>query len=185
MLTRWGGWIILVGLATITTFLVYSLEEDPVVNVANQNTIPDYTLKNFSSTRLNEQGQLKNQMTATTMKHYLEANTQLTAPSILFYKANRLTWTVQAEQGEVSPTGHQVWLLGHTTLQRQTKEPKKQVKIISQDVFVQLEQEYAETAAPTTIIKYNGQTEAVGMRVFLPTEQVELLSQVRGHYERP
>ena len=104
---------------------------------------------------------------------------------MVFYKEKNPTWTANAEEGEISPDGNQVWLLGHTTLQQHTQSQQEPMKIISRDVWVQLDTEYAETAAPSTIIKHNAQTNSVGMRVFMPTEKVELLSQVRGYYVLP
>ncbi|MDM8559537.1 LPS export ABC transporter periplasmic protein LptC [Thiotrichales bacterium HSG14] len=187
---QWGGWFFLISLALITTWLVRSLEEDLSKATESHRRVPDYTMKNFNSTQMDEHGQLKNQLTAKTMTHYPYANTELTTPFITFYKKKQPTWTVHAEQGEISLDGNQIWLLGKTTLQQHTQtsriDPQKtMMKIISQDVRVQLDTEYAETIKPTTIISHVGKTDCVGMRVFIPTEQIELLSQVRGHYVLP
>jgi lipopolysaccharide export system protein LptC len=62
---------------------------------------------------------------------------------------------------------------------------KKPLKIISRNVWVRLDTGYAETAAPTTILFNNSETHSIGMRVLMPTEQIDLLSQVRGHYVLP
>jgi len=182
MLKRWGGWFILISFAIATTWFVQNLEEKlwlPEESLAN---IPDYTLTNFKSTHMDEQGQLKNQLTAKTMTHYPNANAQLMAPYMVFYKEMRQTWTIQAKRGEVSPDGYQIWLQGHTVLQQYPQNQQQPMKIISQDIWARLDTEYAETAAPTTIYHNNGKTDSIGMRVFIPIEQIELLSQVRGHY---
>lgn len=184
-LNRWGGWFVLGSLALITTWLTYRLENREPVSDHDQAQIPDYTLKKFKSTQMDEQGRLKNQLVAETMRHYPEVNMELTAPVMVFYREEQPAWTVRAEQGEVSPDGNQVWLLGHTTLLRHTQEPQKTLEIISQDVLIQKDKEFAETAAATTILSHNGETHSVGIRVFMPTEKIELLSQVRGHYALP
>ncbi len=185
MLNRWGGWLILISLALGTTWLVQSLEKQFSTVTESHDHVPDYTMQNFTSTQMDEQGILKNKLTAEMMTHYPETNTNLTTPLMVFYKNEQPTWTVHAEQGEVSPDGHQVWLLGHTTIQRETAFQQKPMKIISRDVWILLDTEYAETAAPTTILTINSETHSIGMRVFMPTEQIELLSQVRGHYVLP
>ncbi|MEN8217085.1 MAG: LPS export ABC transporter periplasmic protein LptC [Pseudomonadota bacterium] len=179
MLNRWGGWLVLISLALATTWLVRSSDDDLSKQTESSLQVFDYTLKNFKSTQMDEQGQLKNQLTAETMIHYPDSNATLIAPYMVFYKEALPTWTVRAEQGEISPDGNQVWLLGNTILGRQ------QMEIISRDVRVQLDTEHAETTAPTTIISNNAETHSVGMRVFLSTERVDLLSQVRGHYVLP
>jgi lipopolysaccharide export system protein LptC len=185
MLNRWGGWLILISLALGTTWLVQSLEKQFSTVTESHDHVPDYTMQNFTSTQMDEQGILKNKLTAEMMTHYPETNTNLTTPLMVFYKNEQPTWTVRAEQGEVSPDGEQVWLLGHTTIQRETAFQEKPMKIISRDVWIRLDTEYAETAAPTTILTENSETHSIGMRVFMPTEQIELLSQVRGHYVLP
>ncbi len=186
MLNRWTGWLILISLALGTTWLVQSLEKQFSTVTESHDHVPDYTMQNFTSTQMDEQGILKNQLTAEMMIHYPKTNTKLTTPLMVFYKDEQPAWTVRAEQGEVSPDGHQVWLLGHTTIQRETAlQQKKPLKIISRNVWVRLDTEYAETAAPTTILFNNSETHSIGMRVLMPTEQIDLLSQVRGHYVLP
>jgi len=187
MLNQWKGWSVLISLALVTTWLLYSLEEKFLASNENSLRVPDYTLTDFKTIQMDEHGHLKNQLMAETMTHYPDTNTHLTAPQMVFYKENgQPKWTVRAEQGEVSSNGNQIWLLGHTTLlQQSTPSQPEPLKIISQDVRVQLDTEYAETAAPTTIVSNYGETHSVGMRVWIPTEKIELLSQVRGHYVFP
>ena len=185
MLSRWGGWFILISLALATTWLVRSLEEKLAKPAENHKQVADYTLQDFTSTQMNKHGRLKNKLTAKTMVHFPDSNTKLTAPNMVFYKAEQPTWTLEAEHGEVSPDGNQLWLIGDTTLIRLTSGQQKTMKIISQNVWVRLDTEYAETASPTTIFTANSETHSIGMRVFMPTEQVDLLSRVRGHYVLP
>ncbi len=185
MLNRWGGWIILISFALVTTWLVRSLEEKFSKPSVSHPHVPDYTLQNFTSIQMDKHGRLKNKLTAKTMVHFPDTNTELTAPYMVFYKDEQPSWTVRAEQGEVSLNGEQLWLFGDTTLLRLASGQQKTMKIISQNVWVRLDTEYAETAAPTTIFTDNGKTYSIGMRVFMPTEQIDLLSQVRGHYALP
>mgnify|MGYP003574007412 FL=1 len=180
--THWRGFVVLIGLALPIAWFVSGLEKDYSPPSETKSQIPDYTLENFKTFHMDEQGLVTNQLAAATLAHYPDTNTKLTEPSMVFYKEKQPTWTVRAKQGEVSPDGNQVWLFGQTTLQQHTQNSQPAVEIISQDVWVQLDTEYAETKAPTTIINSKGQTHSVGMRVFMPSQQVELLSKVRGHY---
>jgi lipopolysaccharide export system protein LptC len=184
MLSRWSGWLILIILAFGTTWLEQSIKKvlsKPSVEISDN--VPDYTMKNFQTKQMDEQGYLKNELTAETMIHYKNTNTKLNSPSMVFYEAKQPVWTVRSEQGEISPDGEQIWLLGEARLQRYNQSPP--LEIISRDIWLQLEQQYAETAAPTTIISGLHKTQSVGMRVFMLTKQIELISQVRGHYEIP
>lgn len=180
--SRWIGWFALISLALITTWFLYTLEEKSPVPLLDVPQVPDYTLKDFSTTSMNEEGQLKYQLIAQTMTHYPNVDTQLDAPHVTFFDQGQARWTVQAQQGQVSPDGNQIWLKGHTVIQQEPYLPQRSLKIISQDVKIQQETQYAETQAPTLILNHYGETRCVGMRVFMATKQVELLSQVRGHY---
>ncbi len=187
MLSRWGGWLILIILAFGTTWLEQSLNKvlsKPVVEI-NDN-VPDYTMTNFQTKQMDEQGDLKNELTAKTMIHYKNTNAKLNAPYMVFYEAggqDKQAWTVRSEKGEISPDGDKIWLLGEARLLRHNK--KIPLEIISRDIKLELDKQYAETAAATRIISGLHNTESVGMRVFLLTKQIELISQVRGHYEIP
>ncbi len=183
MLNRWGNWLVLFCLVLATIWLVRSLEEVLSGTTKINRHLPDYTIKKFKTTQLDEHGRLKNLLAAETMTHFPEANATLTAPYLVFFKEKEPTWTVRAEQGEVSPDGNQVWLLGDTTVLRHAQE--QTTKILSQDVRVQIDTEYAETVAPTTIISGNNKTHSVGMHLFMSTERVELFSQVRGYHVLP
>jgi lipopolysaccharide export system protein LptC len=179
----WGFGVVFISLMLITIGLWSNLKKDFSDLPKSRLDVPDYTMTNFKTIRMDEHGYPKNQLTAKKMVHYPQANTALTAPYMVFYdKEGQPTWTMRAEKGEISPDGNQINLLGHTTLQRQTQNPQQQVQVISEDVLVQVDTEYAETTAPSTIISHNSKTYSTGMRVFMPTEQVELLSKVRGHY---
>ncbi|MDM8566537.1 LPS export ABC transporter periplasmic protein LptC [Candidatus Halobeggiatoa sp. HSG11] len=172
-------WIVLVSLVFITTWLLRSVDDDAILPPEDELKIPDYTLINFNSTRMDESGQLKSKLTAVDMIHYPNVNTSITEPNMIFYRDKQPLWTVQAENGELSPKADQVWLLGDTVLQQYTKKP---IKIISQDLWVKIDTEYAQTDAPTTIISHFGETKSTGMRIFMPIEQIELFSKVRGRY---
>ncbi len=182
MLERWGGWLVLIGLAVATTLLLRSLEQEAQARRPNTDQVPDYAMKNFTTTTLDEQGQLKQQLAAQMMTAYPNTHTDLTAPTVIFYKDGHPTWTVQAEQGRVSSDNNIIWLLGTTTFQREAPTPQNTLQIISRNVRVQRDIEYAETEAPTTILSSYGETHSVGLQVFMQTQRIELLSQVRGRY---
>lgn len=174
--------IILVVLVAVTTWLLRNLEQENLV-ITNSSEIPDYTLKNFKTVRLNEQGQVQEQLTAQKMIHYEDKSTQLTTLEMIFYRQGQVYWTIQAEQGKISADGHEMWLQGQAILWWEGRLAPGRVEITSQDIYLRTDQEYAETNALTTIQSDYTQTQALGAKVFLPTKRIELLSQVRGKYE--
>ena len=178
-------WLLLASLALITTWLVHNLEKDLSTSFTMSDHIPDYILYHFQSVQLNEQGYLKSRLMAEKMVHYLQAKTELTTPSMVFYQHQQPVWKIQAERGEISSDDNEIWLLGQTHWQRYTTNKIKDLEIITRNVRLQRDIQYAETALATQIISAYGNTHSVGMRVFLPQEKIELLSQVRGNYVLP
>jgi len=177
--TRLMGWLFLIGFAAMTSWLLYSLEKHEVGFEDSRHQIPDYTLKGFTTVHMNEQGTRQSQLTAQHLKHYPNANTQLTAPNMIFYEQKQPIWSVESQRGEVSPDHNHIWLLGDTRWQR---HPQPQITVLTENVHIQMDSQYAQTAAPTTILMPQGKTESIGMRLFLAQQQLELLSQVRGTY---
>jgi lipopolysaccharide export system protein LptC len=182
----WLRWIIWSGLAVIagfTSWWLYGLQQElPVKPLEIKAQLPDYTLKDFSSIHTDSNGQLKNQLKAQQLLHYPNSNTELIAPDILFYRQGEQPWHVQAERGEVSADNNEVWLLGQTTIRRLTEIPAKRFEVRSQNLHVKLNEEFAETHAPSTLVSANSTTEATGMRIFMKQQRVELLSKVKGNY---
>lgn len=181
MLKRWGGGLILVLCFGVTSWLLRHLEEPETPTVSLQQ-VPDYTLTAFTTRRMDEAGHLKSQLTAETMQHYQDTNTELAKPQLIFYKHAEPMWHVHAETGEIAPTGEQIWLWGQTIWEKHTTTSAAPLTVISQNVSVQLATHLIETQAPTTILSPSGQTQSVGMRLDMSTEQLVLLSKVRGEY---
>lgn len=182
----WLRWIIWSGLAivaSLTSWWLYGLQQElPIHSLAIQAQVPDYTFKDFSSVHTDSNGQLKNHLQARELLHYPSSNTELVAPNILFYRQGEQLWQVQAERGEVSADNNEVWLLGQTTIHRVTDNPAKRFEVRSQNLHVKLNEEFAETQAPSTLVSANSITEATGMKIFMKQQRVELLSKVKGNY---
>ena len=102
VLNYWQSGLVLMSLMLITIGLWSSLKKDFSDLPKSRLDVPDYTMTNFKTIRMDEQGHQKNQLTAKMMVHYPQANTALTAPDIVFYnKEGQPTWTMRAEKGEI------------------------------------------------------------------------------------
>lgn len=183
MWLRWIIWSGLAVVASLTSWWLYSLQQDlPIHQVSIKAQLPDYTLKNFSSIHTDSDGQLKNHLKAQELWHYPNSNTELITPDILFYQQGAQLWHVQAERGEVAADNNDVWLLGQTVINRITDNPAKRFEVRSQNLHVKLHEEFAETQAPSTLVSATSTTEATGMKIFMKQQRVELLSKVKGNY---
>jgi len=183
MWLRWIIWSGLAGLAISTSWWLHSLQQElPVQQMAIKAQLPDYTLRDFSSIHTDENGQLKNRLAAQQLLHYSDSNTEVIAPDVVFYQQGQAQWHVQSEHGQVSADNNEVWLLGQATIKRVTDNPAKRFDVLSQNLHVKLNEEYAETPAPSTLISATSTTHAVGMKIFMKQQRLELLSKVKGTY---
>ncbi|ALG67616.1 LPS export ABC transporter periplasmic protein LptC [Beggiatoa leptomitoformis] len=180
---QWAGWTLLLLVAGFSTIWLYRMEKDSaIMSEEDLSRVPDYTLGRFTATQLDKTGLLQHRLTAETMVHYPVIETELRAPVLFFYDKGQPAWQIVAEQGRVSPDNKNLWLLGETIMERQSVAPTEQLRLISRDVWIQVEPQTAETIEPTTILGQNAETHSVGMKVYLPTHVLELRSQVRGRY---
>jgi LPS export ABC transporter protein LptC len=181
MRKQWRIWSLLILLALVTTWFLYTLDEKIPVHTGDTLN-PDYTIKNFVSTHTDEKGYISSQLQAKNLIYYSKRKTQVIAPRLIFYEQAKPYWFVQAENGEISPNNEDIWLLGEVILWQVDENQQKRIEIISRNIHVNLNENYAESDAPTTILVKNGKIDSVGIKVFTTTQRVELLSQVRGHY---
>ncbi|MEK7990409.1 MAG: LPS export ABC transporter periplasmic protein LptC [Thiotrichaceae bacterium] len=181
---RWSAWIVLCVIAFTTTWLSQrNNATDTNTKTQIEAKVPDYTLKNFTTFSMTPQGQIDSQLQAQSMQHYPEANTKLSAPIMLFYKQQQPNWHVQAEEGEITPDNENILLQGDTTFWREATAKQLPMTILSKNVHFHKPSQFAESSEPSIIHNNYTETKSIGMKAYLQTEQVELFSRVRGHYE--
>jgi len=182
LLKRILAWLfvgIILGIALF--FPLYYFEDTPIKNVLSE--APDYTLKEFVVLRMDETGSLKNQLNGKAMLHYEDEKTHVIAPEFIIYEKMQPRWYVVSEKGEVSPNGNEIFLLGTASFWQLNEEAYRELEIYSKNVRIDVEQKYAESSEPTTLVNKFSETDSVGMQIFMATSQINLLSKVRGHYE--
>ncbi|WP_353570526.1 LPS export ABC transporter periplasmic protein LptC [Candidatus Albibeggiatoa sp. nov. BB20] len=182
---RWTGWILLCVIAFATTWLSQSNKDNDAANdmMQAEQEVPDYTLKNFTTFSMTPEGKIDSQLQAQNMLHYPESNTKLSAPIMLFYKQEQPNWHVQAEKGEITPNNEDIWLQGDTVFWREETAEQTAMTILSKEVYFHKPSQFAESSEPSVIRNNNTITKSIGMKAYLQTEQIELFSRVRGHYE--
>lgn len=157
-------------------------------NTANQSVpVPievDYILENATRVELDPAtGHPSRLFRVNTLEHHPRIQqSEFTAPLLTLYKPNR-TWHITAARGIAQEAqGKQVELIENVTIKKQ--EPNAPLTTLTTDRLTYLpEEEKLETESSVTIRQDKQHTEAVGMRAYLKTKQVDLLSHVRGYYE--
>lgn len=187
-MNRRGGLItvsllVLAGLSTWLTTLVEPKEGPKESNSANHS--PDFFLENSTITAMDATGKPRYRLQSTTTVHFPDdESTELTNPHLTIYKQQSPPWTVVAEHGWVAEDGEFVVLRGGVVVDRPKGDEKPPFRLTTTELRVRPREEYAETDKPVLMVSEGYTAEAVGMRAYLKQGKMELLSQVRGKFQK-
>ena len=146
---------------------------------------PDFTVDDFTITTMDLSGAPARRLTAREMRHYPDDDsTELDLPRLTLFNQDAPPWLIRSERGWVSPDGELVLLLGRVFIDRDGTEEEAPMHLVTRDLRVQRQAEYAETDQPVSANSGSSQVQAVGMQAWLGEPmRIKLLSRVRGRYE--
>jgi lipopolysaccharide export system protein LptC len=174
--------VLLLG-ASLSWWLMRSLEvrEAPVQEQVRH--IPDYYLNEFTVNAMDASGHLRYRLHADHMTHYLDDDTaSLARPDMVLFKHNGAAWNATARRGWIG-AGQKTVLLDEDVLVWRDPLVKGSGLVLQTDALhITPDRQYAETDRPVTIAQDTGITRAVGMRVFFDQGSMELLADVHGRY---
>lgn len=183
----------LAALAGLSGWFLYTVEESLQTQPAADATTPSLTMDHFTAVRMTAEGIPEYVLSAPHLSQYPDpAGTWLDEPSLDVYENQTLVWMIRSERGWVAPAQAVIRLLDAVTITRPPTSARMPVTITTRDLQVCPEPDpawqcpaadYAETAAPARLVTPNTVVNSVGLKAYLATDQVELLSQVRGYHE--
>jgi lipopolysaccharide export system protein LptC len=146
---------------------------------------PDYWVEALKARTTGPDGQPRRILHAESLRHYPDDNsTELTAPELRLLEPGRPPWRVRSQQGWVSPDGKLILLLGEVHIDRDAAPGVDPIHLVTRDLRVQPDDEYAETDRPVRADSGPHRVSAVGMQAWLRKPvRIKLLADVRGHYE--
>ena len=146
---------------------------------------PDYFLNHFTAVTMSEKGKPDKQLSADRMVHFPDDDTtELIQPRMLIFEDERPPWKVRSETGWVSGDKALVLLQGKVNIDRPAATGIRPIHIITRDLRVQPNNNYAETDADAYTKSRNDWIESTGMQIwFARPIRVKLLANVRGRYE--
>lgn len=153
-----------------------------------ESQAPVLTVEQFRAVRLNPAGLRDYVIEAPLLQQWpAQRGTQIQQPVMDWYQPDGVIreWRLQSEQGWIAADNRLVRLEGAVVMTRTAASGKPPVTLITRDVLVHPAERQAETAAPARMITPGGEMNAVGMRAWFDQQRLELLSEVRGHYEPP
>ncbi|MBL8259731.1 MAG: LPS export ABC transporter periplasmic protein LptC [Candidatus Competibacteraceae bacterium] len=185
-LRRWlalGGLVLLAGLSYgLLRWVENSMREA----VPPESQDPILIIDRFRAVRMNAAGLREYVVEAPRLTQLPgPLGTRIERPVLDWYQPDGETreWRLQAERGWVAADQKTIRLEGAVVMTRAADSGKTPVEVTTRDLLVRPGERYAETAAPARAVTPGGELRAVGVRAYLDREQLELLSEVRGHYE--
>ena len=183
--SRWKVAFSLIIIAGITYWLLDMLIIDDKEELAKLAHHPDYYMENFNTLKMNEDGAPKNHLTASYMAHYPDNNTtELDYPKLKIFKENDEPINVSADKGWVTSGNEIILLIGNVYLHQVNSSGEMHLELMAKDARILIDQKYAETDKPATLITKNSVTNSKGMRIYLQEQRMEFLNNVRTTIEK-
>lgn len=175
---------VLVLAALASGWWLRSVEAPPTPGSGAVRHEPDYYLTDFELTEMGPDGTPAHRLEAEDLYHYPDdASARLARPRLILYQDAGAYWDITADRGLVQERDRQILLHGEVHIRHAGVTPGEVLEIHTRDLSVWPDRRQAETAAAVRIEHRTGVTRAVGMRVDLARQRLDLLEHVQGEYE--
>ncbi|RME34495.1 MAG: LPS export ABC transporter periplasmic protein LptC [Gammaproteobacteria bacterium] len=181
---RWRLPLLLLCLALGSAWLLERLRERATARQAVEQHHPDLYMENFVRLGMDKEGRLRNRLRATRLMHYPDDDTtEMIRPRLQVISGDGVPMFVTADRAWASSDNEVILLYGEVRIWRNRPDGERELELITSDLKVLPEEEYAETEEPVTIIGDRMVTDATGLRADLARRRLKLLHKVRSRYE--
>lgn len=150
--------------------------------ITRQDRVPDYQMKNFTTTSYDQHGNIAFEMFGAQLAHYnsVPDRAEIDSPTYLEYQDGVSQLSMRADVGVAINSSEIVELKRNVTLEKQSENEDAPTVMTTDYLRVLPDRHYAETDAPVTIVGPEFQTRAVGMNIDTHNSVVKLLSDVQS-----
>ncbi len=172
--------IIVVGVATWTTFLFYPSQNITLIPTV---TSPDAYMEEVTATIMDIYGKPSMKIVTPKMLHFADNDTtELTSPELTLYRKASAPWYITAKFAEATQGIDQVDFWDDVTIHRPAHQHQPATLIKTTTLVVYPNKKMAETKDNITLIQPNLVVKAKGMQADMNTGDIRLLSQTQGEY---
>ncbi len=181
---RLGLLLLLLGLVGITWWASQPEPLQATLSSNDKDQIQDYFVEGLELKQFDPRGNLSHVLEAQQLQHYLGSGiTDLTLPIYTLYDQKRPQSMVQAETGELSKDHSRLKLQGTTFIDWKGNDQRPAMNMLTSDLTIYPQREYAETSAAVTVISEQNWIESVGMQAWLKSPgRIHFIAQTRAHY---
>jgi lipopolysaccharide export system protein LptC len=174
--------LVLAGLfaaAAATTWMLRQLGEEPLP-AGEAYHDPDYYMEDFTTLTMEGDGSPKSRLHAVYMAHYpVDDTTELLKPTMEIYRTERPPLNVSAEKGWVTSDNEVILLRGGVRMWEDDAAGVRTLQVDTSEARVLMNDEYAETDQPATIISRRSTVTGTGMRAYFKDSRLVVLDHER------
>ncbi len=159
---------------------------------AKQVNQPDYFMEDYTIITTDSNGNTQQQLSGKKLQRFPNGNTNLTQPKLQF-NLQKQHWILFAEKGTIqenngkdnaslSLEGNVNVLLLDNTFNNSHYKKNEAFIIQTEQLNILMADKTASTQQPVRIINENGEINATGLVINFDEQQLQLLSNVKGHY---
>ncbi len=146
----------------------------------------DYFMEGVVSRQFDEKGQLTHVLRSPRIDHFEAAKrSAMQTPSIELIQAGGTPWTVTARNADADHGSDQLWLKEDVRLSRADAAGATTLQMETAQLKVDMTARVANTDTEVRFVSPGGFISGTGLRANFATEQLDLLANVKGHYEPP
>ena len=159
-------------------WFAYLLRFEPPGSAPPPGTPPHLRIERVDALTTDPSGRLYRRLRADEMQRMTPgAKSVLVRPRLTVFPATGPMWHFEAETGEVSPDGKNIYLPGPVLGRRDAVEP---LEIDSRDLRIMATNNYGESDEPATIRGSTFEARGTGMKIWLEEGRIDLLSDASG-----
>lgn len=179
--------LLIILLAIASGWVFESIEKSPILTKEKLRHDPDYFLKNFTATTMDNKGKPAYQIKAQHLEHYPDDDSmKLQHPLFSFYKNNIKTWTAQANEALIIQDNEKIHLTGQVILSQVSPDKNSAPMVLTaEQLTIDAEKNLAHTKTKIKLQKGDNTIQATGMRADMNKNRIEFLSKTRSHYVLP
>lgn len=185
-LTAWFPVLLLAAVAAVTLWLDRQVQPPETSANGKSRHDPDYIVDNFTVTRIGPDGTVRYKMRARRMQHYPDDDsTTLEAPTVVNYRGAGITMTATSKTATLSSNGENAYLQDDVRLVRSAYDNHSELTMLTTWLHVIPDDGIAKTDKPVRIQDATTLITSDGLEFNNNTRILNLLSNVRGRYEKP
>lgn len=163
----------------------YYAKPSMIINPSRQTSLPDTIIKNMIATVFDEHGKPTQILATPELLHYPEDDSSVfSEPRITIFRESNEPLHIQSAHGHSNDGADKITLWENVILHQPGSIDNPESTITTSELTHYSQQQIAETDKPVMLAQADLIVESIGMRAYLDTEVIDLLTAVRGRYEK-